>query len=153
MAIPSSYTDTTLAQYMLSALEGVGGLFEWNTASFAEQINDVLIACSATSVSAVTDVTKLRTLAAYYAWRKALHAGSVRWIDNSVSTMTGGTDRRNQQQIWEHVQQAYRESEMAASAYLPANSAAGAMSGNVATVSRVTYVNDPYQFDAVVTDG
>jgi hypothetical protein len=153
MAIPTAYTDLTLAQYMMDALEGVASALEWSTASFSEQIHDVLLAYGAASVPTATDIPKLRTLAAYYAWRKAYYAGSHRWFDNSVSITAGGTDRRNQQQIWEHVQAAYREAEAAASAYLLALGVSGQASGNVATVGRIAYINDPYRVDAEVSDG
>ena len=152
MAIPSSYTDLTLAQYMLSALEGVASAFEWNTGSFPEQINDVLLAYGTASVSAATDIPKLRTLAAYYAWRKAYYAGSVKCFNNSISITAGGTDRRDQNQIWLHIQAAYKEAEAAASIYL-AGIAGGQASGNVATIGRVVFVNDPYLFDTVVING
>ena len=152
MAIPSSYTDLTLAQYMLSALEGVASAFEWNTGSFPEQINDVLLANGTASVSAATDIPKLRTLAAYYAWRKAYYAGAAKWFNNSISITAGGTDRRDQNQIWLHIQAAYKEAEAAASVYLT-GIAGGQASGNVATVGRVVFVNDPYPFDAEVSNG
>jgi hypothetical protein len=153
MAIPSSYTDLTLAQYMIDTLEGVAASFDWNTSSFNEQINDVLIAYPASSVATATNIPKLRVLAAYYAWRKALIAGSTKWFDDNRTNGAGGTDSRKLDQAWQHVQVAYRQAEAAASVYLQSSGAAGHASGNVAAIGRLAYVNDPYQMDAEVSDG
>ena len=153
MAIPTSYTDLTLAQYMIDVLEGVSASFDWNTGNFSEQINDVLIAYGATSVALASDIPKLRALAAYYAWKKVITAGSIQWFDDSRTNGIGGTDRRNLDQAWQHVQSAYRQAEATASVYLQSSGAAGQASGNVAATARLVYVNDPYQMDAEVNDG
>lgn len=147
MALPTSYSDTALAQYMIDALEGVAGCFDWTTANFFEQINDVLIAYGASALSSASDIPKLRTIAAYYAWRKAYQAGSIKWMNNQV-----GEDRRNQNEIWEHIKATYNEVSLAASVYLSADNMAGVMSGHVATIGRMDFINDPYRM-ASVNDG
>jgi hypothetical protein len=73
---PSSYTDTTLKEYMHTTVAGVAAVLEWTVAggSYDEPLNDVLIGLGLDDASDATNVRLLRAAAKVAVWRAALGA-------------------------------------------------------------------------------
>jgi hypothetical protein len=73
---PSSYTDTTLKEYMHVTVAGVAAVLEWTVAggSYDEPLNDVLIGLGLDDASDATNVRLLRAAAKVAVWRAALGA-------------------------------------------------------------------------------
>lgn len=77
MAIPTSYTETTLGQYMQTMLGAVARALALNAGpndagDFAEAVNDALLAYGTDDISTITgiaSITKIRALARVTAWQ------------------------------------------------------------------------------------
>lgn len=69
MALPSSYTESTLRDYMLSITANVAGALGWTASSFTEAVNDALVGYGVSDIADATDIAKLRSLAKLEAWR------------------------------------------------------------------------------------
>lgn len=146
MAIPTSYNDFTLSQFMLNELAEVNEYFNWTPASFAEQVTDTLIDYGVPTLTDATDIPKLRAIARLQVWSKAKRAAA-KFIDNKVTD-----DERSQSQLFDHIAQNLQQAQAAASIYLTsADSSSAVASGNVATVGKVVYLTDPYQMRAVTS--
>lgn len=92
MAIPASYTESTLRDYMLSVTANVASALGWTATNFTEAVNDALVAYGVTDIANVTDIAKLRSLAKAEAWR-AVVAGTAADIE---FTADGASFKRNQ---------------------------------------------------------
>ena len=140
MAIPTSYNDFTLSQFMLNEMAEVNEYFNWTPASFAEQVTDALIDYGVSSLALAIDIPKLRAIARLQAWSKAKRAAA-KFIDNKLVD-----DDRKQSQLFDHIAQNLQQAQAAASIYLTsADSGSAVASGNVATVGKIVYLTDPYQ--------
>jgi len=76
MAAPSVYTEKTLAEFMAAELGKIGTGLSYtvgvaDAGSYAEAVNETLLRYGVTSISAATEILKLRALARVQAWRKA----------------------------------------------------------------------------------
>lgn len=72
MSLPDAYTETTLAQYMHNALGQVAVTLDYDPgSSYAEAINETLLAYGVDEVSEASDLRKLRALARVQAWSLA----------------------------------------------------------------------------------
>ncbi|HLA87370.1 MAG TPA: hypothetical protein VJL10_05085 [Anaerolineales bacterium] len=135
MSIPTSYTESTLATFMHAALGDVAVVLGYaNPATYAETINDTLLAYGTDDISTISGqagILKLRTLAKVFAWQKAVGDLSTRF---HFSADGGNYDR---QQMFENAKKTLDSLEIAAMAYDPAYSV-------VITKSR--YKNDPYTY-------
>ena len=73
MALPTIYTEETLAAFMRDCLKTIAKDLGWTTdAPFAEPINETLLAYSPNGVTPIadaTDIARLRALARIEAWR------------------------------------------------------------------------------------
>lgn len=146
MAIPTSYNDFTLSQFMLNELAEVNEYFNWTPASFGEQVIDTLIDYGVSTLADATDIPKLRAIARLQVWSKAKRAAA-KFIDNRLVD-----DDRSQSQLFDHIDANYQQAQAAASIYLTsADSSSAVASGNVATVGKIVYLTDPYQM--AVVDG
>lgn len=81
MPIPTSYSESELADYMITALSNVAAVLNWTNATdeIGEAIIAALLAYFGTAgdnsvIANATDVLKLRVLARREAWRAALAA-------------------------------------------------------------------------------
>lgn len=75
MAIPASYTEYELTEYMLSVTSAVSatvGETGLQTYAFAEAVNDVLVAYGVDDIADAEDIAKLRSLAKVEAWRTVI---------------------------------------------------------------------------------
>lgn len=131
MAIPSSYTEPTLKNYMLSVLKELGSVLSLAAESFDEAVNDTLLAYGVTDIADATNMLKLRALAKVEAWKVAVTAAGAR-IDWSEA---GASFKQSQ----------YRTSakEGLALAQSEATQYGGAMAGYEITVGAL-HVHDPY---------
>ena len=72
MAAPSSYTEESLAQFMLDVLGEVANVLGIDsTTNFDEEVSDSLLLYGVDDIADATDIRKLRACARYSAWRKA----------------------------------------------------------------------------------
>lgn len=94
MPLPSGYTESTLASYMVSRLGALAVTLELTTASMAEAVNDVALACGVTDIAGATDVQQVRALATLAALRTAQTAAAS-WYDFGAD---GGDFKRSQVQ-------------------------------------------------------
>lgn len=146
MAIPTSYSDYTLSQFMLNELAEVNEYFNWTPASFTEQVVDTLIDYGVSTLSEATDIPKLRAIARLQVWQKAKLAAA-KFIDNRMVD-----DDRSQSQLFDHIASNLQQAQAAASIYLTsADSSSAVASGNVATVGKIVYLTDPYTMQAVTS--
>lgn len=70
MTLTAIYTDVTIAQWMLTQLGGVGEALNLTVASFDTE--EVLRQYGTTDFSLATDIDKLRLVARFVAWSRAL---------------------------------------------------------------------------------
>lgn len=92
MAIPSSYSEVSLAAYMLSVTGNVAAALGWTASDFTEAVNDALVAYGVPDIANATDIAKLRALAKVEAWR-AVVDGTAADIE---FTADGANFKRNQ---------------------------------------------------------
>jgi hypothetical protein len=81
MAVPTAYTEDTLAEYMHSALREVATTlgFAPGDGDYDEAVNEALLAYGVTDIAEATQIAKLRTLARREAWRQAQSAAAARF--------------------------------------------------------------------------
>lgn len=80
MAAPTSYTEATLATFMLTELGDVAGVLEWTAqADVQEAINEALLVYGVNDIADATDISKLRALARRQAWRSAVNSLTTRY--------------------------------------------------------------------------
>ena len=67
MAVPTSYTETTLKTYMHSVLGGLSADLKWTVAggSYDEALNDTLFGYGQTDISLITGSASIQLLRAY----------------------------------------------------------------------------------------
>ena len=130
MAAPSSYTEETLAAYMLTCLSKVAAVLGWTTlGDVQEAVNDTLLAYGVGDISAATDVIKLRALARVAIWQQAV-ASLAAGYDFSAD---GGSYSRSQLQAM-----AARALEQAQTLAMPYDATYRV------TTATITYKHDPY---------
>lgn len=69
MALPSSYTESELRDYMLASVSTVGSMLSLTASSFTEAVNDALVAYGVTDIALATNIAKLRSIAKVEACR------------------------------------------------------------------------------------
>lgn len=114
MPIPPSYSEITLADYMVTCLGKVAAVLELVSADFEESVIDVLLQYGVSDISSATNIQKLRALAKVAAWKKAVEEVSVSY-DFSAD---GGSYNRSQMQ--ELCAKSLAAAESDAGDYLPA---------------------------------
>lgn len=129
MAAPSTYTEETLAAFMVVELDDVARVLGWSDLShLQEPINETLLAYGASDIADATDVTQLRALARVMAWRAACSALVTRY------DFADPDGRYSRSQMFKAAQERVAAAESAAAGWLP----------SVMLVSPVTYQYDPY---------
>ena len=96
MAIPASYTESTLADYMLTVTEAVSNVIGLDFLSFEEPVNDTLVAYGVTDIANATNVKKLRALAKVEAWRKCVEALAAKYDKSRNDGQSQVWDKENQ---------------------------------------------------------
>lgn len=132
MAVPTTYTEESLSQYMIHTLGEIAGVLNiTSTVDWPEDVNEALVMYGASDVSEVEDIPKIRACARFAAWRKALASLTARY--NFMSD-----------------QQKFERSEMAKMARLQLNmaeadaAAYGVIAGQVVGVGYFIPEVDPY---------
>lgn len=131
MALPTAYSDATLAQFMVDQLGEVAGVLGWTwDTDVHEAINETLLAYGVATVEEAVDLRKLRALARWQAWRAAVDSLVARY---QFSNPEGSYHR---EQMLEGARLALADAEVEASEFVD----------TVRSVIRVTNIkrNDPY---------
>lgn len=94
MAVPTAYTETSLAEYMrVGVLRETADVLGWDTNQpLAEAVTDTLIAYGVATVTTATNIPRLRALARVAAWQAAADATTGDYQFSSI----GGTYNRQQ---------------------------------------------------------
>jgi hypothetical protein len=76
MAVPASYTETTLANLMHQTIGTAAAALGWTVAgnSYSEAINDTLLALSIDDPADATSIAARRAAARFYVWRAVADA-------------------------------------------------------------------------------
>lgn len=81
MAVPTSYTEQSLMNYMHEALSGVGDVLGFDPPhAYDEAVNEALLVYGETDITAVSgarNIRKLRAVARVEAWRKVMAATAI----------------------------------------------------------------------------
>ena len=138
MAIPASYTEKTLAEYMHVMLGKVAKALDLHfgpsdAGDYAEAVNDALLAYGAEDIATITGSTnfqKLRALARVAAWRFV--------VTNFAALFDFSADGAsyNRSQLFEHATRALTLAEEAAAAYV---------TNYQARIVSVDHIHDPYR--------
>ncbi|MCC7017833.1 MAG: hypothetical protein IT564_11590 [Rhodospirillales bacterium] len=99
MAAPTSYTETTLREYLHGRLGSLASVLGWNVAdgSYNEAVNDVLLAygtADITTVSGAANINLLRAYGRYFLWKSVAEA-TVNEIDYTHAD-SGATYKHSQ---------------------------------------------------------
>ena len=134
MAIPSSYTEIELAQYLHRVLGPMATVLGWTPdgGSYDEIINDALLACGYQDISIANSpdrVRMLRVLAVCTMWRAVLQTTAAMYDLNADGS---GLSRSQLQAM------AAKSLEMAET------EAAKLIGGGTVGTVQVTYADDPY---------
>lgn len=132
MPLPTSYNEATLAAYMVSSLGGLAAVLGIDDTSMFEAVNDVTQACGVVDI-ATAPVAQVRALARVAALRVA-QSTAAGWYDFAAD---GGDYKRSQ--VQKQIQTLLTSAENAAMQY---------DAGYSVQVGTMTYVGDPYDWDA-----
>ncbi len=95
MAPPTSYTEDTLATFMLADLKDVATVLGWSTqASVQVAIDDVVLQLGISDIATATNIPQVRALARVFAWKLAVKAASAYYAFSA----DGGSFSREQLQ-------------------------------------------------------
>lgn len=141
MPAPTSYSEATLATFMIVDLAGIATALGWTTASapILEAVSDVEVALGISDVASSTNVAGLRALAGLYVWRRA-RGGLASNTRISVDNET--IDR---QQMWEHADKMVTHYELQAAAL-------GVGGVGAVTIHSIVRSEDPYAVIAATED-
>lgn len=134
MALPASYSESTLGQYMAGVIGDFAGILGWSVVagSYAEPINDALVAYPVATVAAATDLPRLRALARVMVWRAVVGQMASRY-EFSTDNQTFKRD------------QLFRQAQLALVA-AEADAPADALPGYRVAVRPVLSPHDPYAY-------
>ena len=132
MALPSSYSELTLAIYMESVLGGLATTLNLSADDMSEAVNDVAAAAGVTDVADATDVAQVRALAKVAALRVA-RTTAAGWYDFVADC---GEFKRSQ--VQKQIGELLAAGERDALTYAPEYSI---------QTGTMTYIDDPYPFE------
>lgn len=128
--IPTIYTESTLAAYMLTCLKDVATQMAWTTLTdVQEAVNEALLAYGVTDVASASDIRKVRKLARREIWRQVASATA----GNFAFSADGASFSR--QQIHEHAMQEFNVAVAEAAEY----------DGFSVKVVKVDWTQDPFE--------
>ncbi len=132
MTAPTSYTETTLADFMASQLGNFPTIFGWASPDdYQEAVNETLLAYGVDAITDATNIRKLRSLARVEAWKLVV---SKLASDYKFSADGSSFER---QQMHEMARKNLAAAEQDAMTYT---------SDYNAVVGTVTWTNDPYKY-------
>lgn len=139
MAIPTSYTEKTLGQYMQTLLGAVARGLALNAGpndagDFTEAVNDCLLAYGTediSTISGIAPITKIRALARVYAWQYV--------VTNFAALYDFSADggQYNRSQLFKQAKESLVLAQQAALPYDPAYAV---------QVSVIDHTQDPYRY-------
>lgn len=139
MAVPTSYTEKQLGEYMQTLLGKVAKALALTASSndagdFAEAVNDALLAYGTDTISSITglaNITKLRALASVAAWRFV--------VTNFTALYDFSADNASfsRSQLFKQAKESLQLAEQAALPYDPAYTA---------QIVSVDHKHDPYAY-------
>lgn len=137
MAAPSTYTETTLAEFMQDTLQDVATAMDWTATpdDYQEAINETLLMMQVDAISEVTgreNIKKLRVYARVEVWRQVMAATS----GDYDFAADGGNYKRSQ--VHEQAKANYAMALQDAMAY--------GLDGYQVTIDAVQYIHDPYAY-------
>lgn len=137
MAAPSSYSETTLAQYMQEVLSEVATILGWTTTpdDYQTAVDETLLQYGVDDITTVTgreNIKKLRTLARVEVWRQAM-AATAGDYDFSAD---GG--RYNRSQVHEQAKAQHAMALQDAMAY--------GLDNYRVTIDSINHIHDPYEY-------
>ena len=105
MALPAAYTEQTLSVYMASVLGPTATALGWmagenDAGSFAEAVNDTLLAYGVAAIAETIDIGKVRAIAAWQAWVWATRAAATK-VDASTDGQSFSWSQRHKQAVLE----------------------------------------------------
>lgn len=134
MPVPTSYTETGLADYMKSVLAETAEAINWITTpgSYQEAVNETLIAYGVDDIAEATDIKKLRVIARREVWRAV--------ADATVGNYRFGSDREiyHREQVHRQAVDRFAKASEAAARYVTDDDSTSAV------VTEVVDLEDPY---------
>lgn len=137
MAAPTSYSETTLADYMHTLLGPVATALDYTSpASYVEAVNEALLDYGTDDISTVSgrdNIRKLRALAMVQAWRLV-----VQQLSTDYDFSAGGATY-NRSQMQKQAAEALARAEQTAITL-------GATPGYVVGIDTISHIHDPYRY-------
>jgi len=146
VAIPTSYTQTTLATFLHDELGStLTGILDWSVAGldYDEPIYDALFFCDETDIAeftTVAEIVKLRLFARLYTWKKAKGQLTIKY---AVSEQGKNLQR---DQIFDHIDNVLKDL-LADASHYPLPDSFIAQQGAAVTVGQVVFPDDPWDPD------
>ena len=118
MAVPTSYTETTLKTYCHAVLGATADVLEWTVIAgdYDETVNEALLRYGTndvTSISGISNIVKIRSLVRRHLWAHVMDEVAT---DYNVEDESGRNDRR---QVHAMAKENYRRSVDECMAYDP----------------------------------
>lgn len=140
MAAPTSYTESTLATFMLDCLKDVATALGWTAlANVQEAVNETLLAYGVDSIASVAgreNIRKLRALARVEVWRLVVAAVSGDY------DFKAGQESFSRSQVHEQALKSLAQAQADAAEFAPTYAVG---------VGSITWDNDPYNVDTDTT--
>jgi len=138
MAAPTSYTETTLADFMKAAIGDLATTLGWTATptNYQEPVNETLLAYGVTDITTISgtaNIRKLRAIARVQVWRQVVAAVAG---DFDFEADDGKFSRS---QVQEMARQALALAESDAAAV-------GGLEGYEVGIDTVVHVHDPYRY-------
>lgn len=96
MAIPSSYTELELQDYMTEITAAISGVIGLTASDFYQAVNETLLSYGVDDIASATDIRKLRTLARVEAWRYVADSTVAEYDISRDSGESTVSDKRSQ---------------------------------------------------------
>lgn len=138
MAIPSSYTEVELQDYMLEITSAISSVIGLVSSDFTEAVNDTLVNYGVNSIASATNIKKLRLLAKIEAWRTVVNVTVAEYDQSRDSGESQVWDKKNQLHTNAKAQLEAAETQAASLGYV-----ADGATYNTVAFGTITY-NDPY---------
>jgi len=143
VAIPTGYTQTTLATFLHGELgTTLTGMLGWSVAAldYDEPIYDAMFFCDETDIeeyTTVAELTKLRLFARLYTWKKAKGQLTIKY---ALSEQGKSIHR---EQIFEHIDNVLKDL-LADASHYPLPDSVVAEQGAAVTIGQLVFPDDPW---------
>lgn len=133
MTIPASYSEVTLADFMISELRSVATALNWTSGSMGEAVNSAILDYGVTDIADCIDIPKIRAIARVEAWKAVMAdvSGDYDFRDGNSSYSRSQVHKQAKDNLESALLDAYK--------YLPDYKLG---------LVKVKYPQDPYKRDA-----